>query len=116
MKVTFYLPAHPSYFDNEYTRQEIDEALALYDHQTGGLISKGIAQGNVRREVVQLREPGKEVTFAFDSAGYGDGVTVLPGAKDLAVAQVRFVERYNLKAHVEGITVALKFNRRQRGR
>ena len=51
MKAIFYLPAHPSYFGDEYTLDEIDEAIRLYDQQTGGFISKGNDRPKVRQEV-----------------------------------------------------------------
>jgi len=44
----FYLPAHPSYFDGEYTQQQIDAAIALYDRLSGGMIQHGQSRANAQ--------------------------------------------------------------------
>lgn len=82
MKAIFYLPAHPSYFHDEYTQEEINEAIKLYEQQTNGFISKGNDRPKVRQEVLLLHEPGKRVCLAFDSSGYGDGKEVSTVIKD----------------------------------
>lgn len=111
MKAIFYLPAHPSYFGNEYTQEEIDEALKMYDQQTGGFISKGNDRPKVRQEVLLLRQPGKRVALVFDSSGYGDGKQVPEAIKDHGVEQYRSVTVQDLQTHVHNITELLKYLR-----
>lgn len=67
MKATIFLPAHPSYFDQEYTQEEIDSAIAEYDRIQDGVISKGWIsrawpENPMRVKYVLLRKPGKAVT------------------------------------------------------
>jgi hypothetical protein len=70
VKVILHLPAHPSYFDGEYTQEEIDKALADYDALASRMISKG-RLGPVSYEFMLHREPGKPVGVAeIDSAGF----------------------------------------------
>jgi hypothetical protein len=75
MKATFYLPAHPSYFDDEYSQEEVERAIRVLDKvQLNGAILNHSWLKPFDHEFVLLREPGKSVTVVFDSAGYaGDG-------------------------------------------
>ena len=63
MKATFYLPGHPSYFDGQYSQEEVDAAIVtlkrfylLHD------------VGEVPIEFVFLKEPGKSVAMKLDSS------------------------------------------------
>ena len=58
MKVIFYLPAHPSYFDDEYTQEEIESVLKMFQ-----VLSPPykIGIGEIPVEFVFLREPNKSV-------------------------------------------------------
>jgi hypothetical protein len=73
MKATFYFPAHPAYFDDKYTQEEIDRAIRILDKiQFGGAILKGTWQKPFEHKFVLLRKPGKSVTVVVDSTGHGD--------------------------------------------
>jgi hypothetical protein len=111
MKAIFYLPAHPSYFNDEYTQAEIDSAIASYDQQTGGFISKGNSRPKVKQEVVLLREPGKSVTVLFDSSGYAEGRQVAEDQKQRGFDQYRLTSAHDLKTHVHNIKEMLKYLR-----
>jgi hypothetical protein len=115
MKATFYLPAHPSYFGGDYTQEEIDAALALYDEQTGGFISKGNPRPKVKQEVILLRDAGKYVSFLFDSTGYGEGKQVADFIKEHGFDQYRATSNHDLQTHVSNIKETLKYLRAQSG-
>lgn len=105
MKAVFYLPAHPSYFDDEYTQEEIDKALADYDRACGGLISKGNSVLPVKKEVFLLREPGKDPTVVFNSEGYDEV------HKEYGIDQYRGTSDKELRTHINNIKTYLKANR-----
>jgi len=48
MNAIFYLPAHPSYFDDEYTQEEIERAIVVLDRRNGGTILKGNQRTKVK--------------------------------------------------------------------
>lgn len=63
MKVTYYLPAHASYFKgNTYTQEEVDQAVSLFQF----LIKPG-KLGEIPEAFVFLKQPGKSVAPKFDS-------------------------------------------------
>jgi hypothetical protein len=70
MKATFFLPAHPSYFDEEYTQEEIDRAIKIYDRYLGGIILATWRKPPFEKQFVLLRAPGKSVTVLFETTGY----------------------------------------------
>jgi hypothetical protein len=68
IKVTVYFPAHPSYFDNVYSQEEIDKALAECERLFGKIFHDfmgtfGPSIGTI--ELVLLREPGKDMGVVF---------------------------------------------------
>ncbi len=112
MKATFYLPAHPSYFDDvDYTQEQIEAALVRYDRFMGGKLFKGDADMIVKHEYVLLREPGKSIQVIFDSAGMGDDKAT-GMAKDHAVAQFLRTSNGTLTRHVQNIREHLKMVQR----
>ena len=113
MKAIFCLPAHPSYFDDEYSQEEIEEAIKLYDKQSGGMISAGNPRPKVEQEFRLLREPGKDVTVIFYSSGYGDSKEVPEHTKQHGIDQYRRTSHDDLQTHVHNIKELLKFIRSQ---
>lgn len=113
MKATFFLPAHPSYFDPslKVTQQEIDRVYEIYDERHNGVISKG-RDLKVKHEFVLLREPGKSVQVVFDSAGIGDGREVSETDKRIGLEQFRRTSNKELEIHVHNISEYVKVLRR----
>jgi hypothetical protein len=113
MKATFFLPAHPSYFDPalNVTQEEIDRVYQIYDERHSGIISKG-RDVKVRHEFVLLREPGKSIQVVFDSAGLGDGRTISEIDKQIGLEQFRRTSNKELQTHVHNITEYVKMLRR----
>ena len=111
MRAIFCLPAHPSYFDDDYSQAEIDRAIERYDKETGGMISRGNPHPKIRHEFLLLREPGKAIAVIFHSEGFGDGKRVPEYAKDHAVAQYRSTSSKDLETHVNNIKNLLKYLR-----
>ncbi len=65
MKVTYYLPAHPSYFnEGAYTQDEVDRAISIFKK-----LFKPEKLGEIPEEFVYLTQPGKDITAVFCSAG-----------------------------------------------
>jgi|KBSSwiStaDraftv2_1062776.scaffolds.fasta_scaffold5050404_1 hypothetical protein len=48
MNAIFYLPAHPSYFDDEYTQEEIERSIVVLDRRNGCTILKGNQRTKVK--------------------------------------------------------------------
>ena len=63
MKVTYYLPAHSSYFDDRYTQEEVDQAIALFQ-----MVCKPDKLGDIPEAFVFLTQPGKSVAPVFESS------------------------------------------------
>jgi hypothetical protein len=68
VNMTFFLPAHPSYFQRRYTQEQIDNAIRSYR-----LLSDRFCEGGSPFDCryVFLREPGKSVSVRFDSSELG---------------------------------------------
>ena len=111
MKAIFCLPAHPSYFDDEYTQEEIDQAIAEHDRSHGGLISNGRLSQPVKVEFLLLREPGRSVTVVFDSSGFGAGQLDPNHAKEHGINQYRQTSLHDLQAHVGNLKNLLETKR-----
>jgi hypothetical protein len=63
MKVTYYLPAHPSYFTEDlYTQEEVDKAISMFQ-----FLFKPGKLGEIPETFVFLTQPGKDVMSRFDS-------------------------------------------------
>jgi len=54
IEVTFFLPAHPSYFGEEWNQEEIDAAIAEYAKSSGGSLPAA-----KQDRFIFVREPGK---------------------------------------------------------
>ena|SRR5882762_8315608 len=81
--MTFFLPAHPSYFGQRYTQEQIDNAIGSYR-----LLSEAFPDGEApfHCQYVFLREPGKSVTVRFESSELGTAPHV---PKQLRLDQAR---------------------------
>jgi hypothetical protein len=112
MKASFCIPAHPSYFEDGYTQEEIDEAIAEYDRRHNGLLSQGMPDLKVKEEFLLLREPGRSVTVIFDSSGYGDGENVPEERKRQGLDQYRRNSLHDLQIHVANLKDLLESKRR----
>lgn len=66
--MTFFLPAHPSYFEHRYSQEQIDTAIDTYR-----LVSRRFRDSDSPFDCryVFLREPGKSVAVRFDSFELG---------------------------------------------
>ena len=111
MKAVFCLPAHPSYFGDEYTQDEIEDAIKEYDRRHNGLLSKGMPDLKVKEEFLLLREPGRSVTVIFDSSLPDDERSVPAGIKEHGVDQYRRTSLHNLQTHVGNIKNLLETKR-----
>jgi hypothetical protein len=111
MKAIFCLPAHPSYFGDEYTQDEIDTAIKEYDRRHNGLLSKGMPDLKVKVEFLLLREPGRSVGVRFDSSGLGDGQDVAAAIKEHGIDQYRRTSLHDLQTHVGNLKNLLETKR-----
>jgi hypothetical protein len=101
MKAIFYLPAHPSYFDFQYTQQEVDAAIQMFK-----MLSPPYKIGEVPVEFVFLDEPGKSVTMVFDSGGMN--------GPDRWIDNFRHIARDDLPNHVKLIKDLLEAARNKK--
>jgi hypothetical protein len=62
MTATFFIPAHPCYFNDEFSQEESDAALGAWDKAFCGIL-KGQTELPVEHKCVLLREPSKDVTL-----------------------------------------------------
>ena len=63
MKMTYFLPAHPSYFGQSiYTQEEVDQAVSMFQ-----FLFKPGKLGEIPEAFVFLKQPGKAVAPVFDS-------------------------------------------------
>lgn len=67
MKLTSLIPAHPSYYGNLYTQEQIDAVIADYDASLNFVISKGHTDSTVPRYFQLVRVPGQTIWVIFDS-------------------------------------------------
>jgi hypothetical protein len=72
VQIRYFLPAHPSYFSDKYTQDEIEKGIQHIDRLHSGDIFKGRALtiktgGEYKEEFVLLREPGKKVCAVVQS-------------------------------------------------
>lgn len=63
MKVTYYLPAHPSYFHENYTQDEVERAIEMFR-----FLFKPGKLGEIPESFVFLTKPGKSVAAVFESS------------------------------------------------
>jgi len=113
VKAVFCLPAHPSYFDpkDNFSQEEIERAIQIYDERHNGIISKGRPDLKVKREYLLLREPGKSIQVIFSSAGIGDGREVSAIDKRIGLEQYSRTSNQELQTHVHNIKEYLKMLR-----
>jgi hypothetical protein len=105
MKVTYYLPAHPSYFkEDTYTQEEVDQAIFMFQ----SLLKPGNL-GEIPEAFVFLTQPGKSVAPVFES-------TAMQSSE--AVTEARWVKHTmefawnELNRHVEQINEFLAGGRK----
>ncbi len=111
MKAVLCLPAHPSYFDDQYTQDEIDAAIKEYDRRHGGLITSGRPHLPVKMEFLLLREAGRSITVIFDSSGFGDDRSVPEAHKQHGMEQYRQTSLHELQTHIANIKNLLETKR-----
>jgi hypothetical protein len=111
MRATYFLPAHASYFDGEYSQEEIETAIKRLDIVIGGRIFKGDASRPMKEEFVLLREPGKAVMVMFDFAGNERFDSLAAPLRDDTVNQYRHTSENALKSHLQSIKTFLEAGR-----
>ena len=67
MKATFFLPAHPSYFNNEFTQAEIDAGFADLEREYSSIIAHGYPRARALETFAPLRTTGKAVVVVIRS-------------------------------------------------
>src|SRR5437016_252629 len=87
MKATVYLPGHPSYFDGQYSQEEVDAAIAILKRFF--LIHD---VGEVPIEFVFLSKPGKSVAMKFETSDHDFSLEAFTEmTKDIIPSQVNFL-------------------------
>lgn len=67
MKATFFLPAHPSYFQSDCSQENVDDALFKHQFISGFWFTGKRIQALFEREYVLLTEPERRIEVTFDS-------------------------------------------------
>jgi hypothetical protein len=116
MKVTFCLPAHPWYFDDEFTQKDIDRALQDMDRQASGIIFKGVrSDPEVKWEFILLREPEKSITVVLDNSLTRGQPGEIPNERgEQSADQYRLISNQNLISYVETLKAILRRNRQRK--
>src|SRR3954471_11332015 len=109
MKATYFLPAHPSYFGDEYTQEEIEAAYTVYNQQMCGIIFKGTDNPLLVQEFKLLREPGQKVEVIVEDVGFPSAEWPQPEKQHLHKDTKTSFERL-LVIHIEYLGYALKRN------
>jgi hypothetical protein len=104
MKITFYVPAHPSYFGNKYTQAEIDQAFRDYNAFFGGQWLK--EEHKVRHEYQLLREPGQKPRAVFNE----ENETVPQEIRDYEIPKYMEQAHKDLEIHIHNVQEFLKNN------
>jgi hypothetical protein len=110
MKATYFLPAHPSYFGDEYTQEEIEAAYTVYNQQMRGIIFKGTDNPLLVQEFKLLREPGNNPQVIVENVGL-PGVELPKPEKQLLREHAKTLSERWLRLHIEYLGYALKRNR-----
>ena len=97
MTITFYLPAHPVYFNYGYSQEEIDKAIEDFRK----LVSP--SRSDVEYVYQFLRQQGKDIQFVLRSDALRD--------REHAVSQLRQTAPQQLEAFTSVIKALLKANR-----
>ena len=106
VKATLFFPAHPAYFDDEYTQEEIDKATEQMKEL--GYFPELQPHKGVLKEIVFLREPGAVPTHKFDSADFA----VSPGpARDAEINRFNKLAAEALQSRINTLKVFMQINR-----
>src|SRR5260370_25318166 len=100
MTGVFYLPGHPSYFDVQYSQEEVDAAIATLKRFF--LIHD---VGEVPVEFVFLSAPGKSVAMKFETSD-----------PDFSVDTFREVTNDIIPRRVDLLNILLRTSRKDRQR
>ena len=111
MKATFYLPAHPSYFDGHYTQTEIEQGIKDLDWFYGGVIFKGDQLPQLKEEFLLLREPGQAVAVHFDGSGSEHTTPIADEEKQAVSSECRQMCNTRLRNIITTMKALMEGNR-----
>ncbi len=105
MKTIFFIPAHPVYFGQQYSQEQVDGAIKLYNSTFGDKAFEWDYRRGATKEYVFLRKPGAEAHVSFSSVDLE-----IPDRlnKDSVIEQHRETSAKELQRHIENINEYLK--------